>query len=70
MKRFRAATMGRASMIKHRTTHITLELDRIVRPAAKKEAPVDKKQEANGTKTRVRKQKKAVAAAKPAKKSK
>jgi hypothetical protein len=27
MKRFRAASMGRASMIKKRTSHITLELD-------------------------------------------
>ncbi|MBU4312900.1 MAG: 50S ribosomal protein L22 [Candidatus Omnitrophica bacterium] len=38
LKRFRAATMGRASMIKHRTTHITLELDRIVRPVKKEVA--------------------------------
>ena len=27
MKRFRAASMGRASMIKKRTSHITVELD-------------------------------------------
>lgn len=31
LKRFRAASMGRATMIKHRTTHIFLELDRIKR---------------------------------------
>ena len=29
LKRYRAASMGRATMIKHRTTHITLELERI-----------------------------------------
>jgi len=29
IKRFRAASMGRASGIKHRTTHIILELDKI-----------------------------------------
>ncbi|MFH0764171.1 MAG: 50S ribosomal protein L22 [Candidatus Omnitrophota bacterium] len=34
LKRFRAASMGRASMIKKRTSHITLELDQI-----KKEGP-------------------------------
>jgi len=32
LKRYRAASMGRATMIKHRTSHITLELDRIKRP--------------------------------------
>ena len=31
LKRFRAASMGRASSIAHRTTHVTLELDRIKR---------------------------------------
>ncbi|MBU3911415.1 MAG: 50S ribosomal protein L22 [Candidatus Omnitrophica bacterium] len=29
LKRYRAATMGRATMIKHRTTHVILELDKI-----------------------------------------
>jgi len=31
LKRYRAASMGRATMIKHKTTHIFLELDRIKR---------------------------------------
>ncbi|MBU1062044.1 MAG: 50S ribosomal protein L22 [Candidatus Omnitrophica bacterium] len=35
LKRYRAMTMGRAGMIKHRTTHITLELERIIRPEKK-----------------------------------
>ena len=35
LKRFRAATMGRATQIKHRTTHITLELEKIKRPEKK-----------------------------------
>lgn len=35
LKRFRAASMGRATMIKHRTTHIALELDRIKKPEVK-----------------------------------
>ncbi len=35
LKRFRAASMGRATSIKHRTSHITLELDIIKRPAKK-----------------------------------
>ncbi|MFH1854277.1 MAG: 50S ribosomal protein L22 [Candidatus Omnitrophota bacterium] len=35
LKRFRAASMGRATMIKHRTTHITLELDKIKKPENK-----------------------------------
>ena len=35
LKRFRAASMGRASTIRHRTTHLTLELDRIKRPEKK-----------------------------------
>ncbi|MDD5428617.1 MAG: 50S ribosomal protein L22 [Candidatus Omnitrophica bacterium] len=34
LKRFRAASMGRASLIKKRTSHITVELDRVARPAA------------------------------------
>ena len=35
LKRYRAASMGRATMIKHRTTHITLELERIARQEKK-----------------------------------
>ena len=35
LKRFRAATMGRATMIKHRTSHIILELDKIKRQEKK-----------------------------------
>ena len=35
LKRFRAASMGRASTVRHRSTHITLELDRIKRPEKK-----------------------------------
>ncbi len=65
LKRFRAATMGRASMIKHRTTHITLELDRIVRPAPKKQETGEKvkgeglkaKRKTKETKTEVKKRK-------------
>jgi len=37
LKRYRAATMGRASSIRHRTAHIYIELD-------KKEKPRNKKQ--------------------------
>ncbi|MFC1624552.1 50S ribosomal protein L22 [Candidatus Omnitrophota bacterium] len=37
LKRYRAATMGRATMIKHRTSHITLELEKIKRPEKKKD---------------------------------
>ena len=42
MKRFRAATMGRANRIKKRTSHIQLELDLAKRgaPAPAKTAPV------------------------------
>ena len=36
-KRFRAASMGRASMIKHRTTHIMMELEKIKRQEKKVE---------------------------------
>ena len=39
LKRFRAASMGRATMIRHRTSHITLELDRINRPVETKKQP-------------------------------
>jgi len=35
VKRFRAASMGRATMIKHRTSHIILELEKIKRPETK-----------------------------------
>lgn len=34
MKRFRAGSMGRASMIKKRTSHITVELDSFETPVA------------------------------------
>jgi len=37
LKRFRAASMGRASMIKKRTSHITLELDSVKHTEPKKE---------------------------------
>lgn len=50
LKRFRAATMGRATQIKHRTTHITLELGRIVK-LVKDAALIDKKQKAKAKKT-------------------
>jgi large subunit ribosomal protein L22 len=39
LKRFRAASMGRASMIKKRTSHITVELDIIPKEATKKDKP-------------------------------
>ena len=44
LKRYRAASMGRATMIKHRTSHIILELDKIKRPEKKetKETPKTK----------------------------
>ena len=35
LKRHRAASMGRATMIKHRTSHIILELDKIKRQEKK-----------------------------------
>ncbi|MBU1006631.1 MAG: 50S ribosomal protein L22 [Candidatus Omnitrophica bacterium] len=31
LKRYRAASMGRATMIKHKTSHITIELDKVKR---------------------------------------
>ncbi|MFA6320735.1 MAG: 50S ribosomal protein L22 [Candidatus Omnitrophota bacterium] len=33
LKRFKAASMGRASLIKKRTSHITVELDRVAKKA-------------------------------------
>ena len=32
LKRYRAGSMGRAMMIRHRMSHITMELDALVRP--------------------------------------
>jgi len=44
LKRYRAASMGRATMIRHRTSHIILELDRLKRPEKKIiEAPLKAK---------------------------
>lgn len=37
LKRHRAASMGRATEILHRTTHLTLELDKIVQRAVKED---------------------------------
>lgn len=68
LKRYRAASMGRATMIRHRTSHITLELDRIKRPVEIKKQPVasEGKQavKAKAPKSRVRKQKTVVKAKK------
>ncbi len=53
LKRFRAASMGRATMIRHRTTHIVIELERIKGPekkAAKQETKA-RKQPAKNKKT-------------------
>ncbi|MFH1394525.1 MAG: 50S ribosomal protein L22 [Candidatus Omnitrophota bacterium] len=36
LKRYRAATMGRAASIKHRTAHIYVELDKIILKKGKK----------------------------------
>ena len=36
LKRYRAASMGRATTIRHRTTHIILELEEIKRPEKKR----------------------------------
>ena len=48
LKRFRAASMGRASMIKKRTTHLYVELDKIFKRAEvtlkKAQEPVAKKE--------------------------
>lgn len=49
--RFRAATMGRATPIRHRTTHVLVEIDE--RPQAKDETALKKKarKKKNGTKS-------------------
>jgi len=44
MKRFRAASMGRASAILHRTTHLNVELDVIPEKIAEMEAKKEKKE--------------------------
>jgi large subunit ribosomal protein L22 len=43
LKRYRAASMGRANMIKKRTSHITVELDEIKAPKEKAASSVAKK---------------------------
>jgi len=63
LKRHRAMSMGRAGMIRHRTTHITLELEQIKRPEKKAVEPVKKKIK----KIQVRKQKSEVKKKKPTK---
>lgn len=48
LKRYRAASMGRASMVRHRTTHLSLELEKIkvqVKKTAKEDMPAVKGQE-------------------------
>lgn len=49
LKRFRAMSMGRAGMIRHRTSHITVELDRVaikeVKPAKPAKTRRKKKKE-------------------------
>jgi len=63
LKRFRAASMGRATMIKHRTTHIVIELEKIKRPEKKETSdkqPLDLTRGRQATKKRqqpVKKQK-------------
>ncbi|MFH1782314.1 MAG: 50S ribosomal protein L22 [Candidatus Omnitrophota bacterium] len=59
LKRFRAASMGRATMIKHRTSHITLELAQIKRQV-KKVAEKETKKEPKPAKAKVEKTKKSV----------
>lgn len=46
MKRFRAGSMGRAGMIRKRTSHITVELDHIRTGTARPEAAAARKAEA------------------------
>jgi large subunit ribosomal protein L22 len=49
LKRYRAASMGRANMIRKRTSHITVELDEREKTEAKpKEAPQAKKTRKKG----------------------
>jgi len=55
LKRFRAASMGRATTIKHRTTHIVIELERIKRPEKKETS--DKQQATKKRQPQVKKQK-------------
>ena len=43
LKRFRAASMGRASMIKKRTSHLTLELDEVKKPKQEDAKPRETK---------------------------
>jgi large subunit ribosomal protein L22 len=43
MKRFKAGSMGRAMMIRHRMSHITIELDTTVKPNAEKPKETKKK---------------------------
>lgn len=50
LKRYRAGSMGRAMMVRHRTSHISVELNTI-----KKVAPKKKKKEASGKKRLFRK---------------
>ena len=57
LKRYRAASMGRATMIRHRTTHITLELERIKRPEKKVERETAKKIKKTGIRKATRKKK-------------
>lgn len=62
LKRFRAGSMGRAMMIRHRTSHITIELDVKSRPESPKE--VKKETKKGSIKKRLK------AAVKPKKRSK
>ncbi len=50
LKRFRAASMGRAVMIKHRMSHINVELDITARAKAKKDIPKTKSKKAQAIK--------------------
>ena len=59
LKRFRAATMGRATMIRHRTSHITLELD-IIKKQVKKVVEKETKAKVKPIKAKVEKTKKIV----------